>query len=258
MFTEAGRAALLAGLVAHARADPAVTGAALVGSGARQALDRWSDLDLAVRLAPGADPVATADAWRAHLEDARDVVDHLDVWSGPALYRVFLLADSLQVDLSFWPADAFASNGEPFELVFGEAARPTTPGPTAPGAGEVGPGEVGGAIGWAWLHALHLRSALARGRSWQALHMLDGLRDGVIALACRRQGVPAHQGRGVDQLPAPLLARLGGTLVAAPDLEQLAAAFAQLVALLAEEVEAVDPERAGRLRPTLAVLVETA
>lgn len=248
MFTEADRAALLTELVEHAQGDPEVTAAALVGSAARRTTDRWSDIDLAVRLAHQAEPSTTADAWQAYLEVTHDVVDHLDLWSGPALYRVFLLVDSLQVDVSFWPAGAFAPNGEPFELLFGEADPPTAP-------GSVEPHEV---IGWAWLYALHARSAIARDRPWQALTMIDGLRDRVISLACLRHDVPGRQGRGVDQLPDPVLARLTSSLVGSTDSEQIVAAFGQLVELLAAEVDVVDPHLAARLQPALTVLVETA
>ncbi len=248
MFTEADREALLAELIEHAHTDPAVTAAAVVGSNARRATDQWSDIDLAVRLANEAEPATTADAWLTYLDLAHGVVDHLDLWSGPALYRVCLLVNSLQVDVSFWPAGAFASNGEPFDLLFGEAGPATVP-------GGVEPRDV---IGWAWLYALHTRSAIARGRPWQASLMIDGLRDRVITLACLRHGLPAHQGRGADQLPKPTLSRLSSTLIARPEPKQLIAAFDQLVDLLAEAIEAVDSTLAARLRPVLTVLIKTA
>lgn len=247
MFTEADRTEILARLVDHARADPALCAAALVGSGARRTTDRWSDIDLAVGLIRDADPLTVANAWRAHLASEHALVDHLDVWSGAALYRVFLLADSLQIDVSFWPAGQFGSNGEPFELLFGEANDPT--GSDGSAAREV--------IGWAWLQALHARSAIARNHPWQAMQMLDGLRDRVITLACLRHGAPAHQGRGVDQLPVNLLSQIADTLVAAPESDRLAAAFGDLVDLLAREVEDVDPSLAVSLSPTFAILIET-
>lgn len=247
MFTEADRAALLTELIAYAQADPSVTACALVGSTARQTTDRWSDIDLALRLAIDADPLATAASWRAHLELSHNIVDHLDLWAGSALYRVFLFADTLQVDLSFWPSDAFSSNGEPFELLFGEANSSTQP-------GTVEPREV---IGWAWLYALHARSAIACGRPWRALHMMDGLRDRIITLGCLRHGVPAHQGRGVDQLPETVLDRLGNSLVGTANIDQLNIAFDQLVDLLAEEVQVFDFDLAARLHPALTVLVTT-
>jgi predicted nucleotidyltransferase len=248
VFTEGRRAELTSELTEHARADPTVTAAALVGSAARQATDEWSDIDLSLRLDPHADPLATADSWQTYLASKHDVVDHLDIWAGAGLYRVFLLADSLQIDISFWPADAFASNGEPFELLFGEANKQSPPDVL----------QVREIIGWAWLYALHARSAIARGRPWQALSMIDGLRDRIASLACVRHGLPAHQGRGIDQLPETVLSRLSGGLVASPDCDLLAAALSQLLDLLVSEVEAIDHHLAGRLRPALTVLVQTA
>jgi len=41
-------------------------------------------------------------------------VDHLDMWSGSTLFRVFLLSSSMQVDLSFWPWETFAPSGASF------------------------------------------------------------------------------------------------------------------------------------------------
>lgn len=56
----------------------------------------------------------------------------MDVLHGEALYRVFLLADTLQVDLSFWPATDFGAIGSGFRLLFGAAAKETpNPVPTA-------------------------------------------------------------------------------------------------------------------------------
>ncbi len=245
MFTSEERERLLAELIARARADDVVTAAALVGSAARHQLDRWSDLDLALRLVDGADVEATADRWAADLAAAHDVADHLDVWAGPTLYRVFLLAGSLQVDLSFWPAATFASNGEFFEVLFGEAHAPSTP--TAPDPRTT--------VGWAWLYALHARSAIARDRRWQAVQMLAGLRDQLVTLACRRYGLPAYQGRGVDRLPAPLLDRLLDTRPSAPETLLLVTAFRAAVDLLLVEVGHLDPAWATRLRGPLTDLV---
>ena len=53
MFTEQEREALRTELTGFARADVWVVAAASLGSAARGELDRWSDVDLALRLAPG-------------------------------------------------------------------------------------------------------------------------------------------------------------------------------------------------------------
>lgn len=103
------------------------------------------------------------------------------------LYRVLLLENSLQVDLSFWPDDQFRATEPGFKIVFGEANAPTTPPVSDPER----------LAGMGWLYALHARSAIARGRPWQAVLMLDGIRDQIISLLCVRHGLNPHQGRGV-------------------------------------------------------------
>ncbi len=117
VFTESERRDLRAQLVAAARSDERIDAAALVGSAARDSEDQWSDIDLALRLAPGLSPEEVAAEWTARLYEIHGAVAYLDIWSGPTLFRVFLLASSLQIDLSFWPSDVFAESGGPFRLL---------------------------------------------------------------------------------------------------------------------------------------------
>lgn len=119
----------------------------------------------------------------------------------------------MQVDLAFWPAAEFGAIAPTFRLLFGNAnERPTA---LAPDAAEL--------IGMGWLYALHARSSIARGRVWQAEYMISGVRDHVLALACLRHGVPAVQGRGMDNLPLEITAVLTGALVCSLDIAELRA-----------------------------------
>ena len=248
MFTEADRNELLQELIVRARADPAIDAAALVGSTARGTTDRWSDIDLALGLAHEADVNNTAAAWTRAMSEIVAVADTLDVWAGPVLYRVFLLHDSLQVDLSFWPTGSLAGNGaEPLALVFGQAAAPTP----------VDPPDQKATLGWGWLYALHARSAIARGRHWQALQMLEGLRNQVVVLSCLRNGLQTHHGRGVDQLSLNMLTALSRTLPVDLTPTSLTAAYATALELLANEAEHLDAAIATRLRGPLTTLRST-
>lgn len=164
-------------------------------------------------------------------------VHHLDLWNGGTLFRVFLLANSLQVDLSFWPAEDFRATTPSFRLLFGHAGEPIMlPAPSAEHLAGMG-----------WLHALHVRSALARGGRWQAVYMLDGMRDQVIALACVRHGLPAHQGRGVDQLSRAVTDALYKTRARDLEPDELHRAFVATSRALLEEIAQTDPELATRL-----------
>jgi hypothetical protein len=106
----------------------------------------------------------------------------------------------------------------------------------------------------AWLHALHVRSALARGRHWQAVHMLDGMRDQVVALACLRHALPPAQGRGVDRLPRTFTDRLAGARAADARPEELRRAFAATSRMLLDELAQSAPELAARLRAGIGTL----
>ncbi|MGH3573391.1 MAG: nucleotidyltransferase domain-containing protein [Pseudonocardiaceae bacterium] len=237
MFTPTQRERLREGLTSAAHADARITGAAVTGSAAVGREDRWSDIDLALCVAADADRAQVLADWTDRVYRDHAAVHHLDVTRGTTLYRVFLLASTLQVDLAFWSAAEFGAIAPTFRLLFGMAhERPTPP---APAAAEL--------IGMGWLYALHARSSIARGRMWQAEYMISGMRDHVLALMCLRHGVPAVQGRGMDLLPSAIIAGLTGALVCSLDIDELRRAFGVISEALLGEIERVDAGLAVRL-----------
>jgi hypothetical protein len=237
VFSPDDRSVLRETLIEAARRDARISGVALTGSASNGAEDRWSDIDLAFGVAADANRGALIAEWTERMYQAHDAVHHTDVMAGAALFRVFLLRNTLQVDLAFWPESEFGAIASTFRLVSGTARkRPAFPGPSAEPL-----------IGMAWLHALHARACIARGRVWQAEYMISGVRDHVLALACVRHGVPAVQGRGMDSLPAEVTARVTAALVRSLDEAELRRAFASACELLLVEIEAVDADLARRL-----------
>jgi len=172
---------------------------------------------------------------------------HFDVSRGEWVYRVFLLASTLQVDLAFVPAADFRALAPTFRLMFGKAneSRHVPP----PPAGEI--------IGLAWLYALHARSSIARRKFWQAEYMIGGVRDNALALACIRHGLPAVHGRGMDLLPAEVAAQFEDSLVRQLDAAELSRAFGVVIHGLLSEIRKVDEELAGRLQGALTRLTES-
>jgi hypothetical protein len=237
MFTETERDELRAALVAAARADERITGAALTGSASVGNEDRWSDIDLAFGFAAGTDLGAAIADWTAVMYSDHGAVGQVDIISGAVTYRVFLLASTLQVDLAFAPAADFGAVAPTFRLLFGTAVQRAQSAP--PDAVEL--------IGLAWLYGLHARSSIARGRGGQAEYMISGVRDYVLALACLRHGVPAVQGRGLHLLPADVTGPLAGALVRSLDAAELSRAFGVATEALVMEISHVDAELAKRL-----------
>jgi hypothetical protein len=248
VFTSEERGRLRDRLVSAAKADPRIIGVALAGSSAHGREDRWSDIDLALGLDADADHTEVVTDWTERLYVDHGAVTHLDVWSKGTLFRVFLLADTLQVDVSFWAAAVFGATGPNFQLLFGTANElPMTEPPAAAGL-----------IGWGWLYALHARSSIARGRVWQAEHMVSGMRDQVLALACLRHDAPATQGRGMDDLPTEATAPITAAIVRSLDVAELSRAFTAACEALLLEVQQVDVDLAGQIAGTMRELAATA
>ncbi|MGC4944052.1 nucleotidyltransferase domain-containing protein [Kribbella sp. DT2] len=239
MFTPAERSALRDQLVAEARSDARITGLALTGSAAAGAEDEWSDIDLYLGLA--GDPQDVLDEWTTRMYAEHSCVAHLDLRVRRTTYRVFFLASTLQVDVAFAPAAEFGALGPAFQVVFGDAVEQPA------GA----PPDAAGLIGMGWLYALHARSSIMRGRGWQAEHMISGLRDQVLMLACLRHQVPAGDGRGYHLLPPALLRPLEATLLRAIDPAELDRAFGAAIQVFLDEVALVDPALASRLSAPL-------
>ncbi|MEV6911216.1 nucleotidyltransferase domain-containing protein [Amycolatopsis sp. NPDC051071] len=237
MFSIMQRTAVRDALLSRARDDAEVRAAALVGSGATGREDAWSDIDLALRIVPTAEPDEVSARWTTRLYDEYDVAHHLDVVAGGVLYRVFLLASSLQIDISFWPDDQFRATEPGFNLIFGTANTPTNPASPDPDH----------LAGMGWLYGLHARSAIARGRRWQALMMLDGVRDQIIALACVRYGLNPHNGREADKLPAELLDELVRARARTTDDHELRRANEVSIGALVREIARHDETLAQRL-----------
>lgn len=229
MFIAADRETLRARLIETARVHSDIETAALLGSAARGEEDRWSDIDLALGLGPGVDPKTAADTWTELVEQTNPVVDHLDIEAAGGLYRVLLLASTLQVDLSFWPHGQLPASNDSVHVLFGDTASQTAPAQAAK--------DLSSHVRTSWLYALHVRCALGRGRTWQALWMLDGIRNHVITLLCLRHGLPSAEGRGVDRLPPAVLKDLSQTLPGGLDPSSITLSFRRLTNLLAREAE---------------------
>ena len=242
MFTVEQRDALRERILAFADEDERVVAGAIVGSLAVDGGgDRFSDVDLTFGVADHAEVHDVLDCWTRRLVEELDAVQLADLERSPTTYRVFLLPDALQLDLSMTPAARFRPAGPRFRMLFGEIApgEPETPTSIAGTLFIPTPSVARDIFGWGVIYALHARTCIERGRVWQAEHYVGTVRDHALALACLRHGLPAAQARGHDDLPADALARLEDAHVGEVDAGALRAALAASVrALLREGAEA--------------------
>jgi hypothetical protein len=241
MFSRDEREHIRAALVYAAQADSNIAGAAHLGSAAADRLDDWSDIDFALCLSRDAVVDDVVASWTARMYKDHRAVAHCDVRRGETLYRVFLLRNTLQVDISFWPADRFRATGPKFKLIFGIANEPQPP--LIDSAAEL--------TGLAWLYGLHVRSSIARHRLLQAEYMLSNMRNRVIALACLREGLSTSEGRGFDDLSIDQRSRFVACYPSALSAGELQRAFQRTSSALLNEIRLRDSDLAEKIGPTL-------
>ena len=232
-------------LLAAAQDDPGIAAAAITGSDALGAADRWSDIDLAFAVHG-----QVADAlqhWTTRLYRDFAAVHHWDLPSGSAIYRVFLLPDWLEVDLAFAPEAEFGPLGPAWRTVFGGAGQPARRQP--PDREHL--------AGLAWHHALHAHTCIERQRWWQAQHWISAVRDQIIALACLRLGYPTAYAKGAHLIPQELTKPLEATLARSLEEAELRRALNATIPLLNAELYSTDPVLAARLEPMLTALTSS-
>ncbi len=241
MFSAEHRDRLREQIIAAARADKRITGAAMTGSAALGDEDEWSDIDLFFGVGD-ADELAAAMAGMTELMyREHDALHHFDVVAGPATYRVFLMASTLQVDLAFTPASSFGAVTPSFKVLFGEPV----------GREHYEPPAAMSLLDYGWLYALHARSSIERGRVWQAEYMLGMVRDQVLAAACVRHGLPWREARGMDRLPGDEKHRFEAALARSLDPGELRRALKAVIDCLVDEIAQADAKLAARIEPVL-------
>jgi hypothetical protein len=217
-----------------ARGDPRVVAGAEVGSLALGEGDRWSDIDLSFAISDDVAVMDVLDDWTNDLISGFDAVHLFDLQAGAAVYRVFLMADHLQLDVSTAPASGFGPTSPRFKLLFGEAKKMENI--QAPSRAHT--------LGWAALWARHARICIERTLWWQAEFCIANLRYRAMEVASMRYDLPASYGRGFDRLPAEDRSVFEGAIVRSLDRDELLRAHTAGVKGLIRECEFA---REGRL-----------
>lgn len=211
MFTVEERDRVRDHVLELARSDARVVAGAEVGSLALGGGDRWSDLDVAFGITEGVDVMEILNDWTSDLVSRFDAVHLFDLVADPAVYRVFLLADYLQLDVSMAPASKFRPASPRFKLLFGEANEPEYSRPLSRDD----------TLGWGVLWARHARICIEREHRWQAEYCITNLRYRGMELACLRHDLPVGYGRGIDRLPAEDRDAFEGAIVRSLDRDEL-------------------------------------
>src|SRR3954454_17856461 len=132
VFDPENRRRLREGLQEYALSDDRVVAGPVLGSLANGVGDRWSYLDIMFAVADGELVDQVLQDWSTAVISKYSATQLFDLTSGPIIYRVFVLPDALELDLSFTPAAEFRPGGPHFRLLFGDAREASDGDATAP------------------------------------------------------------------------------------------------------------------------------
>ncbi len=225
-------------MLSIAQSNRRLTGGAITGSAATHTEDGWSDVDVAFGVSPDVKLDAVLADWTALVERELGLLHYFDLRAGPAIYRVFLLPNGLELDIGLWPAAQFGPTGEKFNLIFGKSgdnvARPSV--------------SQDHLIGLCWHHALHADTSIERAKFWEAEYYISALRDHTLELACLRLKLPAAYARGLDKLPDSIKAQNVRSLVRSLEIGELRRALKCATNAFLDEAALDKPELAESLR----------
>jgi hypothetical protein len=237
MFTLVERDAVRERALRLGRDDRRVVAGALVGSLAIGSGDAYSDIDMTFAVSDDVAIATVLDDWTRTFVEEMDGVPLVDLERRPTTYRVFLLPNALQFDLSMTPAADFRPAGPRFTLLFGGTA-PERDGVPATDVGSLfiaTPAIARDIFGWGAIYGLHARACIERDRMLQAEHYIAAVRDHALSLACLREGRTPFHARGYDDLSSEARRRVDGGHVGALQRDSLRSALAVCVAALLYE-----------------------
>ena len=249
MFSPEDRDRVQAHILELAQCDDRVVGAALLGSLAAGRGDRWSDVDLMLAVEDAQQMSDVMRSFTDRLAQDYEAVPLFDLQRDPIIYRVFVLPNSLELDLSTVPAESFGASGPRFRPLFGDPVD--LPTPSDDPLEEV--------FGYAVHHVLHAAIAIRRGRYWLAEFWISAARDRGLVLACRRRGLDGSYARDFDQLPADVRETFAGALVRSLEPAELRRALGHAVEGLllgSTEVAEMAGKVEGILREALSMGIE--
>lgn len=201
-----------------AKRDKRITDCAVVGSEAISQNDDWSDIDLTFGVSDDVDITVILSDWNCIMAKQFDAHVLFDLPHRQSIYRVYLLPNALQVDLSFTPTKYFGALTKKFKLIYGNVKRQ-----------EIVPiPEYKTIYGYAVLYALKTRCALERMKVWQSYYYLGKYREYIMQLKCIEVNVDSKDGRGYGDLPTSFLTDIQQSLTSKMDTDSIRDSLSKL------------------------------
>lgn len=217
LYTPEERQQILDTLLDTLKGDGRIAGVLVVGSGAVNFKDDYSDIDLSVVMASEEDVEPAFHDWDDKIQALFPVVTRFETHYGPNSFLYgFLLDNFLELDIGFLCLNNLVARRPHWQIAFDRSgqiqsimAASLVDKPKPPESERCQ--QVLESI---WHYIMHSAICIRREQSWRAVYYLDMVRQQTIELAGLRLGLETKNFRQVDQLPADILLPLQQSLPA--------------------------------------------
>lgn len=227
MYSKEYRNKVQSSIITFAKEDVRITDCAIVGSESIGENDEWSDIDLTFGFNMEIEIPKILLDWNELMAKKFGANVLFDLAFRESIYRVYLLPNALQVDLSFTPTKHFGAITEKFKLIFGEEKnRNSKPVP-----------KLNTIFGYAVLYALKTRCSIEREKFWQAHYFLEKFKENIMTLKCLSENLNPFDGRDYDNLSDLFLTRIQSSLIDSPNRYNLGESLKVLTEILINETK---------------------
>jgi predicted nucleotidyltransferase len=254
LYTPQRRAEIQENLLTFLQTDEQIAGVVLVGSGAEEYRDSYSDINLLIAVADNMTVYAVYHKWKTRLIALYPRIAGYEIQqANEAFHYTSLLDNFLVLDLQFAKARRTIAHHKPWKICFDRTGtlQETLEKAYSDEQNEAPLREYTRLIDTIWQPILKCATALRRNEIWRALHLLEGLRNQVVEIAGMNHNIDTHDFTDVDRLPEMFLVHLRHTLPTGTGVPAIRRALRTTVVLLFDEIEALETRLAVSKASTL-------
>ena len=227
IFTPESRARTLEILTrALSEQEETIAAGLLVGSGATGFRDRWSDIDVAVVVSDGTNPVQVGEDWSDSLSRLLPVRGVSSRVRGELALVSCALEDHLHIDMTFRSRSNLAGVTS-WSVMFDHTGQIETSLLAAGTAVDLEEARQSfrHRLDTIWHFVAHGAVSIHRGDLWRAMHYVDEVRKRAFEMEGVASGCGTHHSAELYQLPADRLAIFEGSLVGSVRQEEISRAL---------------------------------
>ena len=215
-YSPAEREATLNRLLTALQNDQRIAGVLVVGSGAEDFADIYSDIDLCAVTTSAADVRPAFQEWGVKIREMLPVFHSVTSVRGANIYLwILLLENFLEIDLCFLCLDDLHARRNRWKTVFDRSGRiesimqsswENRPKPNLEETYRYRLGSI-------WHYISYAAVAIQRDQPWRATYEIEQIRNQTVELRGLRDALETKRFRHVDQMSADFLTSLEQTLI---------------------------------------------